>query len=257
MIRQLLKDGKDVRKLYEGMINKLTVGSLRRHKKLIIAGALIGYQEDFENVDKGDLIEIVKDMLPGDLEIYYSDEHRSPLIVKNVKHTGGPDWDDVIKRASVKANVSENAISEYLTDEFINQWFEVRVLAVTERLANQYDDFSVAGRSGGYWGVLFETEMVKIDKRSFETEFGNYLKDNSDKIVEIYEGERQDPEELGRQLASDALESDAIDYGDIIRFDKEEEEGLKDLERDMIDVIKTSEKSDGWVDEIIENKYWV
>lgn len=255
MIGQLLK-GKDSRILYETKIDSLTKDDLKKHQKSIIEGALAKYEEDLHyGMDEEAIVDIMGDMLPGDLQVYYSDDHRANLIVKNVKGKGWPDMDEVIEKAAKKASVSEESIRAYIDDQFLSSGFWDTVESDIDALKTKYKGFTSAGRSGGYWGVPI-TDILEINDKKFKKAFAEYLKKEADAIIEDLGGEDYNPEDLGLDLADDAISEEGIDYGNIVQLNKKKEQELKEMEKSIDDVIKDSEKSDRWVDDIISNQWW-
>ena len=219
--------------------------------------------------EESDLGEIVADILNRDkigvkkIEWeYYSGRNNKSGIVKNVKGKGFPDWDIVIEKAAKELKVSEEAVRDYCTDEFLDQlfWEDINFQIENQDVSDPYY-YIVTGRSGGYQGLMYDGDFIEIDEDQLKKEISKFLKnykyDSNDFDFSV---SSSDMDMYG--IVFDGL-FDKLDdlYGDnekkvmeVLKLQDDAKKAFKKTGDYIENSIKDMEEPDRWVEEIVINE---
>jgi len=215
-----------------------------------------------ESPDDYEGAEVVADSIGGKWQAYR--DGGDVVVVRNIKGEGFPNWDDVIEKVEKKTGISEENIREYCTDAFLDDLFWGDV-----RFEHEYIDGAikgklvVVGRSGGYWGLEYDWDMVELNERYIEDSTKKLLKDKRLIRKLLDDGFRYDEDEIEDHEVVDILVYelarivwDKSDSDNLWQVNSKWKSEFDKLDRMITGAIKDFESSERWVDIIIANQYW-
>jgi hypothetical protein len=252
--RELLK----IAKVIIGMTLDEAVDNAKNYSREIVEGVIDSVGE--ESPDDYEAAEVVADDLGGSWQVYR--DGSDITVVRNIKGEGFPDCDDVFEKAAKQADVPEENIRAYCDDRMVNDWFWDDVRFETEYIDDATKGkFRVVGRSGGYWGLEYEWDMVGLNERYVEGYVKKLINDKN-LVRKILSRELRSDEDIEEGDVVDALVydfSDRVfneDADKIYEVDKKWKSEFAKLDKMITGTIKDFESSDRWVEMIIANQYW-
>jgi uncharacterized membrane protein YheB (UPF0754 family) len=223
-------------KIFILMIDKVW----KNRKENIIEELLNNEDKEFDNKKMAEVLN------ENDWQ-YYTDRglvNRNGYYVKNVKGKGFPDYDKIVDKLSEKLKKSKEEIKKEISQEKFDTIF-------WDEVGQEVDDNNIAvvGRSGGYWGIEFDPDLIEIDKEKYEKEiekiFNTYRSRSLLTIVETMT-ENNVEDEIYNLIRS-KFETDLSVYEPT----KEAKEKIRQMDKIINNIIKEFEKPDMWVNIII------
>ena len=243
-------------------MSKPVRGAAPKYGKLIVEAikANLGYYVDqiidlFDRSREQDDHEVMKwfaKEIPGkrSWELYVD---REPYIVTNVKGQGFPDYDAVVELAAREGKVDEARIRNHVTPAFFDDYFWDQVKDAREAFDTQV---SAVGRSGGYWGLPFDSSWVVGGKAKIKQGLNEILRDNT-ALTEI--SKKMDGSTSPTEAVENALLSYVEDHWDMFEYldiSKAEVQMFETLGQQIASMIKDFESPERWAGDIVANQWW-
>jgi len=273
------------RKLDEQKTNEnlmeLLLAHIHDHRAEIIKDTIecMLYSDDLQGYFGDEGYEILINGLGTQWQVYYSRDYKNPVIVKNIKGRGFPDYDEVIIETvkRLPKGVTKENLEDYVTEEFFNNLFWEDLRFEIENIQSDFPDFVVTGRSGGYWGLdvnIFDAFVLdekivgdkinsildNFEKKLINNELGApYTYQGYETVIEDFFSE--DFTYIYSNVLADII-TDTIfkdlkdDYSEILLVSEAIQITFKQLDKIIEATIKYFESTDRWVEEIIANKWW-
>jgi len=267
--------------LTEDQLMEKLLAYIKDNRKKIESG-VYDYIADSDDIDtylQDEGYDILADILGNRWQAYSSRGFSNPVIVKNIKGRGFPDYDDVIAETvkNLPEGISEENLVDYVTLEFFDELFWQDLQFVIDNLQqDDFPNFVVVGRSGGYWGVEINIfDMFILNDVVVEKMVSNII-DNFEKML-VAEELRAPFQMWGDPIASintfyddsnNVIQDNIVEsiantilvqennYSDMVKMSETAQTMFKHLDEVIEATIKYFESTDRWVEEIIANEWW-
>jgi hypothetical protein len=222
--------------------------------------------------------EILGDSFGKSWREYYSDDLRERVIVKNIKGRGFPDYEEVIEATVPKLpkGITKENLESYVTIEFFDRLFWDNVQVEVDYIADEFPNFVVVGRSGGYWGMKIDYihDYLLLDEKKIGKMAEDILK-NIEKLIN--EGELVQPYTWGgdaievddffaddltyiysdviAEVVADTILED-LDFADVVFVSAKAKAEFEELDKVIENTIEYYEDPNTWVETILANQYW-
>lgn len=270
---------------------------IKENKKELVEAILSDIDSDYNPNDMDKVDEFVADMATritrNRFQVYYPNRYSNKAaIVRNIKGEGFPDWDN-IREALVKSLLKEQEehrqadptcqvfteealrgeVEHNINDTFGDEifWDEVRreqeciFEGVHDKIFSYAKDHPVYayGRSGGYWGVDFTSDMLEYAPKWLEKYVSEGLESEAFfNHIKALDDTRYSVVEEGDRLfccicdifTKDFFEKE-YDKGTGIRLTREARYLFSYFDKYLTGIISNCESTDFWV-EYIETTKW-
>lgn len=196
----------------------------------------------------------------------YYGNGRDAGIVVNVKGRGYPDkLSDTLEKEIVKKYPKLKGFNKEIEKgirEFMNDFFESLFWDDVQYITENFDfgdlEFSSYGRSGGYWGVTFDSfksiakfEINKNGIKKLEKEYSNFIKDLDEDDLEAINSY-----DTFLEYFFDEIDISGIFSLDDFDLDKDTIKQLENVVEEIEGTVKDFKSNDRWIEEFDANDYW-
>ena len=175
-------------------------------------------------------------------------------LLRNMKNKGFPDLDEINRKLKNRGyefeegwGDSQGNLNEKQFDELF--WEDVRIQH--DIISEEFPGFTVAGRSGGYWGV--DKDNLD-DYLRYDINYSN-IKEKIKKDINKYN--KENPESSNLDLQNYLINSDHVFEVIKENISVIPTRELKNLDKTISSVIKNFESTNRWIDQFINNDYVV